>query len=98
MSAVSNRETPWSRQISTRCSAPFTSVDPQALKNSFEPPKVAVPKLKTGTRRPERPSLRYSIFCSSQVLEPARYGCLRQFPELGGKEKARERSRAFSVA
>src|SRR5438132_1688864 len=44
--------------IDTICSQTFeavftTSVFPHALKNSLPPPKVAVPKLNTGTLKPE---------------------------------------------
>ena len=52
---------PASRQISTSRVASATSLDPQALKNSLPPPNVPVPKLKTGTLKPEFPSCRYSI-------------------------------------
>src|SRR5436190_14036574 len=61
MSAESNRVRPASRQTSTRRVASATSVAPQALKNSLPPPKVPVPRLKTGTLNPEPPSCRYSM-------------------------------------
>src|SRR5580765_703528 len=60
-SAVSNMLTPASRQMSTRRVASLTSVAPHALKNSLPPPKVPVPKLRTGTLKPESPSRRNSI-------------------------------------
>src|SRR5580698_1362583 len=59
--AVSKRLTPASRQRSTIRVASSTCVLPQALKNALPPPKVPVPKLKTGTRIPERPSVRNSM-------------------------------------
>src|SRR5580700_6552409 len=52
---------PASRQISTKCVASLTSVEPQALKNSFFPPNVPVPNVRTGTLKPDPPSNRYSI-------------------------------------
>src|SRR5208283_1364400 len=61
MSAVSNRFTPASRQISTSRVASATSLAPQARKNSLPPPKVPVPKLSTGTLNPDRPRSRYSM-------------------------------------
>src|ERR1700758_3997160 len=65
---------PASTQISTRREAPATSVSPQALKNSFPPPNVAVPRLSAETLRPEPPSRRYSMAdwmprCSSGCRE-----------------------------
>src|SRR5271168_4374601 len=65
MSAVSNRLTPASRQISTSRVASATSLAPHALKNSLPPPKVPVPKLNTGTLRPEPPRIRYSIIATA---------------------------------
>ncbi len=47
---------PASRQMSTSRVASATSLAPQALKNSLAPPNVPVPRLSTGTIRPERPS------------------------------------------
>src|SRR3954447_16303323 len=68
-SAVSNRLMPDSRQTSTKRVASGTSVVPQARKNSVPPPNVAVPKLRTGTFRPEYPSCRYSIaVCDDSLL------------------------------
>ena len=61
MSAVSNMFTPASRQMSTSRVASATPVSPQALKNSLLPPKVPVPKLRTGNRESGSPSCRYSI-------------------------------------
>src|ERR1700749_4394275 len=52
---------PASRQISTSRVASATSLAPQALKNSFPPPNVPVPKLSTGTFNPDPPSCLYSI-------------------------------------
>src|SRR5277367_2623626 len=51
--------------MSMRLFASCNCVVPMALKKSPTPPKVAVPKLKTGTRRPEAPSCLYSIVASS---------------------------------
>src|ERR1035437_8045052 len=61
MSAVSKRLTPASKQMSIRRVASATSVLPHALKNSLPPAKVATPKLRAGTLRPEPPSKRYSM-------------------------------------
>lgn len=55
MSALSNMFTPASMQMSISVRASATSVLPQALKNSPLPPKVPVPKLSTGTLRPDLP-------------------------------------------
>src|SRR3569623_3216002 len=60
-SAVAKKVMPTSRHMSTMRLAWATSVLPHLLKNSPLPPKVPVPKLSTGTLRPERPSCRYSI-------------------------------------
>src|SRR5205809_5433273 len=46
--------------MSTRLVASATSVSPQALKNSFPPPNVAVPRLKAETFKSEPPTNRYS--------------------------------------
>src|SRR5579863_364493 len=70
MSAVSSIFSPASRQISTSRVASATSLDPQALKNSFPPPNVPVPKLRTGTFNPEPPNCRYSIFIPEFELAP----------------------------
>src|SRR5271154_6028254 len=67
MSAESNMVRPASRQISTSRVASATSLAPHALKNSLPPPKVPVPRLSTGTLKPEPPSCLYSI-CSSSGL------------------------------
>src|SRR5579859_2791346 len=82
MSAVSKRLTPESRQISTRRVASATSLLPQALKNSFAPPKVPAPKLRTGTCNPDAPNCRNSIFlrCSHKV---GGYGLLWRSDERG---------------
>src|ERR1700722_17444364 len=56
MSAVSNKLTPASRQISTSRVASATFEEPQALKNWPSPPKVPAPKLRIGTLRPDPPS------------------------------------------
>ena len=61
MSALSNMVRPASRQMSTRRVASATSVLPQAPNSSPLPPKVPVPKLRTGTLKPELPRKRYSI-------------------------------------
>src|ERR1700722_20181488 len=63
---------PASRQISTRRVASLTSISPQALKNSFFPPNVPVPNVRTGTLNPDLPSNRYSIIdrLCSIVFEP----------------------------
>ena len=52
---------PASRQMSTSRVASATSLAPQALKNSLPPPNVPVPRLSTGTLKPEPPSCRYSM-------------------------------------
>src|SRR6266542_376984 len=68
MSAESTRVRPASRQISTRRVASATSLSPQALNNSLPPPKVPVPRLNTGTLKPDPPSSRYSIVGASLGL------------------------------
>src|ERR1700682_1337760 len=52
---------PASSEMSTSRVAAAISVDPHALKKSPAPPNVPVPKLSTGTRKPEAPSVRYSM-------------------------------------
>src|SRR5215469_12743579 len=59
-SAVSIRFTPASRHMSTWRRAPLASVAPTA-RNPPRPPKVIVPSVSADTRRPLRPSWRYSI-------------------------------------
>src|SRR5262245_59330384 len=61
MLAESNIVRPASRQTSTSRVASATSLAPQALKNSLPPPKVPVPRLSTGTLKPEPSSCLYSI-------------------------------------
>src|SRR6201996_5561066 len=61
MSALSNMVTPASKQMSSRRRASATSVAPHAWKNSPLPPNVPVPKLNTGTLKPEAPRKRCSI-------------------------------------
>src|SRR3990170_6735998 len=61
MSAVSNMETPASRQTSSRRRASAVSVAPQAANSLPLPPKVPVPKLNTGTLNPDAPRRRYSM-------------------------------------
>src|SRR5258706_13105031 len=56
---------PASRQTSTSRVASATSLAPQDLKNSLPPPKVPVPRLNTGTLKPEPPSCLNSIDRSS---------------------------------
>src|SRR5262245_7835719 len=69
MSAESNMVRPASRQTSTRRVASRTSLSPQALKNSLPPPNVPVPRLSTGTLKPEPPSRLDSI-----AVSPVRRG------------------------
>src|SRR5271166_3644727 len=52
---------PASRQMSTNLVASSTPFVPHALKNSFPPPNVPVPKVRTGTLKPEPPKNLYSI-------------------------------------
>src|SRR5712675_100455 len=54
------RFTPASRHMSSWRRAPVTSVPPTAL-NPPRPPKVIVPSVSADTRRPLRPSCRYSM-------------------------------------
>src|SRR5271168_1404230 len=61
MSAESKRVRPASRQTSMSREASATSLAPHALKNSLPPPNVPVPRLNTGTLKPEPPSCRYSM-------------------------------------
>src|SRR5277367_2976985 len=55
--------TPASRQMSTRRVASSTPEFPHARKNSLAPPNVPVPRLRTGTFRPERPRILNSMMC-----------------------------------
>src|SRR5579862_1211465 len=66
MSAVSIRLIPASRHSSTCRRASAAPVDPTLAKSPL-PPKVIVPSDRHDTRRPLRPSWRYSIRHSSQV-------------------------------
>src|SRR4051812_23556095 len=61
MSAESNIVSPASRQMSTSRVASATSLDPHELNSAPFPPNVPVPKVSTGTLKPELPSLRYSM-------------------------------------
>src|SRR4051794_11705167 len=98
MSAVSKKLTPASMQTSTNLRASFTSVSPHALKNSVPPPSVPVPKHKTGTCRPERPSDLNSMrapydedFKSSWRVRPSQERCLQRqinFCEIGRRKPA----------
>src|SRR5882672_8788451 len=54
------RFTPASRHMSSWCRAPVTSVAP-TTRNPPRPPNVIVPSVRAETRRPLRPSCRYSI-------------------------------------
>jgi hypothetical protein len=56
--------TPASRAMSTMRRACSVPVSPQALKSGPRPPNVPAPKLRAGTRRPDAPSLRYSMTSS----------------------------------
>src|SRR6185436_6350477 len=55
-------------QRCTRRLASSCCVLPHALKNSVPPPKVAVPKLNTGTRSPDPPICLYSIYLSFKTI------------------------------
>src|SRR5579862_1063228 len=89
-SAVSNRFTPASRQIPTmRCAAATSPVAPHASKNSFPPPNVPAPKLRTGILRPEPPRSRYSM--AARMLD-ASAGC-KHSPALSLDSRARSRFR-----
>ena len=55
-SALSNMLSPASRHTSTRRVASATATAPQGLKNSLPPPNVPVPRVSTGTKRPDPPS------------------------------------------
>src|ERR1700754_593481 len=61
MSAVSKRLIPASVQMPMSFLASATSVSPHALKNSVPPPKVAAPKQRLETFKPELPKSRYSM-------------------------------------
>src|ERR1700719_2072203 len=52
---------PASRQMSTNLVASSAPLVPNALKNSFPPPNVPVPKVRTGTLKPEPPKNLYSM-------------------------------------
>src|SRR4029453_7788818 len=71
MSALSNMLRPASRQISIRGVAPLTSVSPQARKKSLPPPNVPVPRLNTGTLKPDPPSCLNSMLRSPSGYDPA---------------------------
>lgn len=64
--AVSKRWTPASRHRCTIRVASSTWVLPQVLKNSV-PPKVPVPKLRTGTINPDCPDCLYSMFSLTAI-------------------------------
>src|SRR5829696_7565778 len=72
MSAESNMVNPASRQMSTSRVASVTSLAPHALKNSLPPPNVPVPRLNTGTLKPECPSRLNSIILPPDLPEPHR--------------------------
>src|SRR5215217_1663238 len=71
MSAESNIVSPASRQTSTRRVASLTSLVPNPLKTGLFPPNVPVPKVSTGTLRPDRPRVRYSIDSAFILLRSA---------------------------
>src|SRR5271165_3734626 len=52
---------PASRQMSINLVASSTPFVPHALKNSFPPPNVPVPKVRTGTLKPEPPKNLHSM-------------------------------------
>ena len=64
--------------MSTSRVASATSLAPQALKNSLPPPNVPVPKLSTGTLKPERPNCRYSMRIFSFLPSRADMGVGRE--------------------
>src|SRR5438034_10968078 len=70
MSADSNMLRPASRQTSTSRVASAKSLWPHALKNSLPPPKVPVPRLSTGTLKPEPPSCLNSIAVTPLFQSP----------------------------
>src|SRR4051812_46205667 len=81
---------PASRQTSTRRVASATSLAPRALKNSLPPPNVPVPRLSTGTLKPEPPSCLYCMTCrllshrvqfDASGLPPVRLRCPPRPPE-----------------
>src|SRR5947207_2095090 len=61
MSAESNIVIPCSRQRSTMRVASAACVEPQPA-DPLLPPNVPVPKLSSGTKNPERPSCRCSMY------------------------------------
>src|SRR5690349_22124949 len=67
---------PASRQMSTRRVASGTPVLPQAEKSSPLPPKVPVPRVRTGTINPEPPSCLYSIRAKSMTDLPTFKLCI----------------------
>src|SRR5262245_29994521 len=81
MSAESNMLRSASRQTSTRRVASATSLAPHDLKNSLPPPKVPVPRLSTGTLKPEAPSRLNSIVVLSSS-RPANRLSLAQLGHL----------------
>src|ERR1700693_3267455 len=85
---------PASRQISTRRRASTASLTPQAWKNSPFPPNVPAPKLRTGTLKPDAPSLRNSTLLLLKLvnrivgvtaIEALHYQTLRNAEVTGGR-------------
>src|SRR6185437_1245918 len=81
-------------------------VFPQAAKNSLAAPKVPVPKQSSGTLKPERPRVRYSMSASLRVVALANLDAesgMRDSARSGGiadraraKTKARARAKALA--
>src|ERR1700730_6759935 len=71
---------PASRQMSTSRVASATPESPHALKNSFDPPNVPVPRLRTGTVNPDAPNNRYSMDVSRLIHHNGHNGHERAKP------------------
>src|ERR1700743_1162013 len=67
-------------QMSMRWRAPSAWVLPHEAKKSLPAPKVPVPKQSSGTLKPERPSVRYSIKTSLDYWWAVRDGGLDAGP------------------
>src|SRR5262245_29285139 len=92
MSAVSKMLTPASRQRPTRRLASSTPVDPHALKNSFPPQKVPVPKHSVEILSPESPSSLYSI---EYLLSLFAYPQVRFFGRISRAGKFYSKAQTF---
>src|SRR5260370_23716256 len=77
------RLTPASRHMSTCRPASATSVDPTFL-NGPRPPNVIVPMVSTETRKPEWPSVRYSMRTTLRPVPDRGFGLHPDVSDQGG--------------